>query len=446
MGRLVMKFGGTSVATAERIEAVAAIVASRAERQPIVVVSAVGVSVPGEAKITDQLEAMAELAHAHKPYQENLDKIRVKHEKVLRELGLSWEVIGPVWTKLRDALSDLDRPYEEYLDDVFSFGERLSSHIVAEVLGAKGTPAVCVDVDELDIITDENFQDATVTPENEDRILGGFRTEERVLVVPGFAGHTSDGRVTTLGRGGSDYTAALVGAAFEAGEIQIWTDVSGMRSADPRLVPDAERLDVISFDEAKELASFGARVLHPKTIEPAMRKNIPVVILNSFSPGDEGTTIRAEHIKQNKVIKAIAHKKGIEMLSIESTSMLGASGYMARIFNIFAKYGIDIEMMATTEVSISMTINNNKNLDKAVEELKEFATVTLEPGQTVICVVGEGMRHTPGVSGRVFGTLGIAGVNVEMITQGGSEINITFLVDDKDADRAIKALYYACIS
>jgi aspartate kinase len=446
MGRIVMKFGGTSVATAERIEAVAAVVASRIERRPIVVVSAVGVSVPGEAKITDQLEAMAELAHAHKPYQENLDKIRVKHEKVLKELGLSWQLISPVWTKLKTALNDLDRPYEEYLDDIFSFGERLSSHIVAEVLSAKGTPAICVDVDELDIITDEKFQDATVTAENETKILGKFRDEKKTMVVPGFAGHTADGRVTTLGRGGSDYTAALVGSGFDVEEIQIWTDVSGMRSADPRLVPDAERLDVISFDEAKELAAFGARVLHPKTIEPAMRKNIPVVILNSFRPEDEGTTIRAEHIKQNKVIKAIAHQKGVDMLSIESTRMLGASGYMARIFTIFAKYGVDIEVMATTEVSISMTVNKNKKLDKAIKELRAFSNVTLEPGQTVICIVGEGMRHTPGVSGRVFSTLGTAGVNVEMIAQGGSEINITFLVDDKDADRAIKALYYACIS
>lgn len=446
MGRIVMKFGGTSVATAERIRAVADIVASRIERRPIVVVSAVGVSVPGEAKVTDQLEAMAELAHAHKPYQENLDGVRVKHEKVLKELELSWQLISPVWTKLKSALKDLDRPYEEYLDDIFSFGERLSSHIVAEVLNSRGTPAVCVDVDELDIVTDEKFQDATVTAENESKILGKFRDEKKTLVVPGFAGHTADGRVTTLGRGGSDYTAALVGAAFEAGEIQIWTDVSGMRSADPRMVPDAERLDVISFDEAKELAAFGARVLHPKTIEPAMRKNIPVVILNSFRPEDEGTTIRAEHIKQNKVIKAIAHRMGVDMLSIESTRMLGASGYMARIFTIFAKYGIDIEVMATSEVSISMTVNKSKNLNKAIEELKEFSNVTLEPGQTVICIVGEGMRHTPGVSGRVFSTLGTAGVNVEMIAQGGSEINITFLVDDKDVDRAIKALYYACIS
>ncbi len=446
MGRIVMKFGGTSVATAERIRAVADIVASRIERRPIVVVSAVGVSVPGEAKVTDQLEAMAELAHAHKPYQENLDGVRVKHEKVLKELELSWQLISPVWTKLKSALKDLDRPYEEYLDDIFSFGERLSSHIVAEVLNSRGTPAVCVDVDELDIVTDEKFQDATVTAENESKILGKFRDEKKTLVVPGFAGHTADGRVTTLGRGGSDYTAALVGAAFDAGEIQIWTDVSGMRSADPRMVPDAERLDVISFDEAKELAAFGARVLHPKTIEPAMRKNIPVVILNSFKPDDEGTTIRAEHIKQNKVIKAIAHRTGVDMLSIESTRMLGASGYMARIFTIFAKYGIDIEVMATSEVSISMTVNKNKRLGEAIKELKEFSNVTLEPGQTVICIVGEGMRHTPGVSGRVFSTLGTAGVNVEMIAQGGSEINITFLVDDKDVDRAIKALYYACIS
>ncbi|HLA41362.1 MAG TPA: aspartate kinase [Candidatus Glassbacteria bacterium] len=446
MGRIVMKFGGSSVATADRIKAVAEIIRDCLKRHPLVVVSAVGVSREGEVKITDQLEIIAELAHSSKPYQENLDKIRVKHEKVLRGLKLPWQGVSPIWKKLLAALKNVDRPYEEYLDEIFSFGERFSSFIIAAYLDKTGIPARCVDVDELDIITDEQFQDATVPPEDEEKVLGRLRDEDKTMVVPGFVGHTADGRITTLGRGGSDYTAALVGAAFGVEEIQIWTDVSGMRCVDPRIIPDAERLKVISFDEAKELAAFGARVLHPKTIEPAMRRNIPVVILNSFRPGDEGTTIRNERVKQNMVIKAIAHKKGVDLIDIESTRMLGASGYMARIASIFAKYGIDIEVMATSEVSISMTVNSKKNIEKAIQDLEEFSAVSLAPGKTIICVVGEGMRHTPGVSGRVFSTLGTAGVNVELISQGGSEINITFMVDDRDAERAIKALYYACIS
>ncbi|MFH1070205.1 MAG: aspartate kinase [Candidatus Glassbacteria bacterium] len=446
MGRIVMKFGGSSVATADRIKAVSEIIRGRLDSRPLVVVSAVGVSKEGEIKITDQLERMAELAHASKPCQENLDRIRVKHEKVVKGLGLPWQGVSPIWKKLLSALKNVDRPYEEYLDEIFSFGERFSSFIAAAYLDNNGIPARCVDVDELDIITDELFQDASVAPEDEDKVLGRLRDQEKTLVVPGFVGHTADGRITTLGRGGSDYTAALVGAAFGVDEIQIWTDVSGMRCVDPRIIPDAERLKVISFDEAKELAAFGAKVLHPKTIEPAMRKNIPVVILNSFKPGDEGTTIRNERVKQNMVIKAIAHKKGVDLINIESTRMLGASGYMARIASIFAKHGIDIEVMATSEVAVSMTVNNRKNLEKALADLEEFSAVSLNAGKTIICVVGEGMRHTPGVSGRVFSTLGTAGVNVELISQGGSEINITFMVDDKDADRAIKALYYACIS
>ena len=277
MGRTVMKFGGSSVATAERILSVAEIVQSALDRRPLVVVSAVGVAQKGETKITDQLEALAVLAHAGKQFDSNLGAIRDKHEKVLAGLGLSWNSIEPIWKKLTLALANTSRPYHEFLDEIFSFGERLSSFILASVLDKKGVPARCVDVDELDILTNDVFQDSSVPPEMEGKILQRFRDEERTLVVPGFVGHTVDGRITTLGRGGSDYTAALVGAAFEVEEIQIWTDVSGMRSTDPRVVPDAERLETISFDEAKELASFGARVLHPKTIEPAMRKNIPVV-------------------------------------------------------------------------------------------------------------------------------------------------------------------------
>ncbi|HUU30074.1 MAG TPA: aspartate kinase [archaeon] len=446
MGRIVMKFGGTSVATASRILAVAEIIRSVLERRPLVVVSAVGVSEKGEAKITDQLESMAEIAYEGKPFDQNLNTILVKHEKILQELELPWDIIAPTWDKLKETLAQTDRAYWEFLDQVFSFGERISSRIMTAVLEKQGIPARCVDVDELGIITNENFQDATVPVKLENRVLSGLRNEERILVVPGFVGRTPDGRITTLGRGGSDYTAALVGAAFNVDEIQIWTDVSGMRSADPRLIPDAERLDCISFDEAKELASFGARVLHPKTIEPAMRKNIPVVILNTFAPQAEGTTIRNERIKQGKVIKAIASKTNICRLDIESTKMLGAAGYLAKLFNVFARYETEIDVVATSEVSVSLTVNNTRNLDKVINEVKKFSNVIAESGKTIICVVGEGMRHTPGVSGRVFSTLGTAGVNVELISQGSSEINITFMVDDKDAERAIKALYYACIS
>jgi len=446
MGRIVMKFGGTSVSTAERILSVAEIILSAEQRRPLVVLSAVGVAEKGESKITDQLESMAELAHDGRPYQTNLEAIRLKHDKILNELELDWKLISPAWDKLEAALQNVDRPYREFLDEVFSFGERLSSRIMAAVLERKGRKARSVDVDELDIVTNENFQDATVPLEFEERVLESLRDEEGILVVPGFVGRTPDGRITTLGRGGSDYTAALVGAVFNVDEIQIWTDVSGIRCADPRLIQDAERLECISFDEAKELAYFGARVLHPKTIEPAMRKDIPVNILNTFDPQMPGTIIRNERIKHGKVIKALASKMGVNRLDIESTRMLGASGYLVKVFEVFAKYQTDVDVVATTEVSVSLTVNDSRNQDKILAELKEFANVELARNKTIICVVGEGMRHTPGVSGKVFSTLGTAGVNVELISQGSSEINITFMVDDKDAERAIKALYYACIS
>ncbi len=446
MGRIVMKFGGTSVASASRIAASADIVIAARERRPLVVVSAMGVAYKGEPKITDQLETAAGLAYEGQPVEPLLRTVRDKHEQALRELELPWSLLEGDWKRLLLACARRERPYCEYLDEVFTFGERLSSRIVAAVLTRKGLPSRAVEVEELGIITNDCFQDATVPAEREDGVLAALRLEQAALVVPGFTGCTVDGRVTTLGRGGSDYSAALVGAAFNVEEIQIWTDVSGMRSADPRQIPDAERLEVISFDEAKELAMFGAKVLHPKTIEPAMRRNIPVLILNSFEPGARGTIIRNERIKHGKVIKAIASKTGVTRLDIESTRMLGAAGYLARLFDIFARYGTEVDVVATSEVAVSLTINKTKNLEQVIEELSQFATVTVARGKTIICMVGEGMRHTPGVSGKVFSTLGTAGVNVELISQGSSEINITFMVDDKDAERAIKALYYACIS
>ena len=446
MGRIVMKFGGSSVSTAERIVSVAEIVRSRSERNPIVVVSAMGVAEKGETKITDQLETMAWLAHRGDDHAENLAKIREKHEKALEALELDWSTIEPVWAKLEAALKNTERGYQQFLDETFSFGERLSSRIMASVLSKLGTPALAVDVEDLDIIADDIFQDATLLPGCEDQVLQKYRNEKKTLVIPGFVGKTTDGAIVTLGRGGSDYTAALAGAAFDVDEIQIWTDVSGMRCTDPRIIQDAERLETISFDEAKELASFGAKVLHPKTIEPAMAKNIPVNILNTFAPELPGTIIKHEKIKHGKVIKALASKTGVHRVDVESSRMLGAPGYLAKVFEVFAKHQTSVDVVATSEVSVSLTVNDGRNLDSIKRELKDIATVEVASGKTIICVVGEGMSHTPGVSGKVFSTLGTAGVNVELISQGSSEINITFMVDDSDAERAIKALYYACIS
>ena len=270
---------------------------------------------------------------------------------------------------------------------------------------------------------------------------GNITKLDVVPVITGFIGKTKKGEITTIGRGGSDYTAGIIGVAINADEIQIWTDVDGIMSADPKIVSNAKTLVEVSFAEASELAYFGARVLHPKTIAPAMQKNIPVRVLNTFEPGSKGTIILSKAEKSNQIVKAVSYKKGITLINIGSTRMLGSHGFLARIFNIFEKNSKSIDMIATSEVSVSLTIDNEQNIDTIVRELKKIAKVKVLKNRAIVCIVGEGMKHTQGVSGRTFTALGNKKINIEMISQGASEINITFVVDGKDAEDAVKVLH-----
>ncbi|MCK5139508.1 MAG: aspartate kinase, partial [Thermodesulfovibrionia bacterium] len=264
---------------------------------------------------------------------------------------------------------------------------------------------------------------------------------DHVPVVTGFIGKTTAGEITTLSRGGSDYTASIIGAATDSDEIQIWTDVDGIMSTDPKIVKDAKTIAKLSFDEASELAIFGAKVLHPKSIIPAMEKNIPVRVLNTYNPEGKGTIVTPKAEKTDKVMKAIACKKGISLVNVTSTRMLNAHGYLARVFDIFRDYQKSVDMISTSEVSISMTINDSNGMDKIVKDLEGIAKVKTEDNKAIICVVGEGLKHTKGLAGKVFSTVGKAGVSIEMISQGASEINISFVVDEEDADKTINALH-----
>ena len=262
-----------------------------------------------------------------------------------------------------------------------------------------------------------------------------------VPVITGFIGKTEKGEVTTLGRGGSDYSAAIFGSAIDAEEIQIWTDVDGMMSADPKIVKNARTLEKVSFAEASELAYFGAKVLHPKTILPAVKKNIPVRVLNTFNAEGKGTLILNEVGKNEQIVKSITCKKNIILINVDSKRMLGAYGFLARLFDVFYKYKQSVDVVSTSEVSVSMTTDNENNVGDIASDLKGIADVKVLKNKAVICVVGEGMRNTPGVSGRTFSVLGKNKINIEMISQGASEINITFVVDGKDAENAVKVLH-----
>jgi aspartate kinase len=261
----------------------------------------------------------------------------------------------------------------------------------------------------------------------------------RIVVMGGFIGSTEGGITTTLGRGASDYSAAIAGAALEAEEIQIWTDVDGLMTTDPRIVPDAWKVKETSFAEASELAYFGAKVLHPATVLPAVDKNIPVYILNSRKPAGTGTRITRDAIPCKNLIKAIAVKRGITAVTVSSSRMLMAHGFLRALFEIFDRHRASVDMIATSEVSVSLTLDNAAKLPLILEDLRALGEVKIDENLTLLCLVGGNLRYTPGVAAEVFQS--IRDINVLMVSHGASNINLSFLVDQKQADAAVHKLH-----
>jgi aspartate kinase len=258
-------------------------------------------------------------------------------------------------------------------------------------------------------------------------------------VMGGFIGATVEGVTTTLGRGGSDYTAALVGGGMHAGAIEIWTDVNGIMTTDPRICPDALRVKTISFEEAAELAYFGAKVLHPATILPAVQKSIPVWVLNSRNAANEGTKITAMADKCASPFKSIAAKKRLTIVDVVASRMLMSHGYLKAVFDVFDKYKCAIDMVSTSEVSISLTVDSNQQLPEICSDLSKIADVKMEGNKALVCLVGEDIRGHNGIAGQVFSA--ISHVNVRMISQGASEINMSFMIDEEDVEEAIRSLH-----
>lgn len=433
---IVMKFGGTSVGNAERIANVAGIIKSNIKRKPIVVVSAV-------TKVTDALIRLGKECAEGRGH-ETLEYIQKMHFEILEQLGMDKELLNGDLNELEELANEIKSKRgidEKMLDQIQSFGERMSSKIVASQLNKMGVKSDAFNSWELGFLTNDEFGEAEPLEIAYTNLNKNIKKLDAVPVITGFIGKTEKGEVTTLGRGGSDYTAAIIGAAVGADEIQIWTDVNGVMSTDPKIVPNARTLEKVSFAEASELAYFGARVLHPKTILPAMKKNIPVRVLNSFDSKNKGTIIINEPYKNKNAVKAIAYKRNIILINIESTRMLGAYGFLEMLFDIFYKYRKSVDVVSTSEVSVSLTIDNEENLDNIVGELKGIAQVNVLKNKAIICVVGEGMKKTPGIAGKTFMSLGKNKVNIEMISQGASEINITFIVDGKDSENAVKILH-----
>jgi aspartate kinase len=446
---IVMKFGGSSLESASAVERVAGIVRRALVRKPVVVVSAMG-------KTTQQLLTMGEEASAGEPQKIDraLERLRALREMHDREIGALLpassqgevrQILDCHFREMADLLGQLSAVGEftpESVDALSSYGERLSSRLIAIVFANLGIPAAHVDARCL-VLTDARHKAATplysqTYARTRDKILP-LISQSKVPVLGGFIGSTGNGVTTTLGRGGSDFSAAMIGAGIGAEEIQIWTDVDGVMTCDPKLVPEARRVKTISFAEAAELAYFGAKVLHPSTLLPAMEKNIPVVVLNSRRPDIAGTRIVVDAVPCSDVIKAISCKRGIYIVNIRSTRMLMAHGFLHRIFEIFSRAETAVDMLASSEVSVSLTIDNPTRLTEICQALREFSEVSVEADQAIVCMVGDNLRHTPGVAARAFGAL--QGINIRMISQGASLLNLGFVVAARDAEKTVKLLH-----
>ena len=451
MSLVVMKFGGTSVEDPAAINRTASIVAGRlaAGKQTVVVVSAM-------ARVTDQL-LRAGTAAANGDRTGALaisSRLRARHRdtaaaliKNTAEGSATCNFIEQKFDQLDEILRGLSAILEltpRVSDLVASYGERLSSRIIASAFAGCGINAAHIDARDV-IITDSQFQKAvpidTLIEKRAAEHLRPLLNDGKVPILGGFIASNEAGVTTTLGRGGSDFTGALIGGALTADAIEIWTDVDGIMTSDPRVCPDALRVKVISFEEAAELAYFGAKVLHPATILPAVRKNIPVLVLNSKNPTNEGTRIISVAPHCSSPFKSIAVKKKLSIIDVVASRMLMTHGYLKAIFDIFDKHQCPVDMVSTSEVSVSLTVDSNDKLPLIAADLSQLADVKYEGKKALVCLVGEDIRGQNGIAAQVFAA--IQHINIRMISQGASEINMSFMIEEEDADEAIRSLHAA---
>jgi aspartate kinase len=449
MSVVVMKFGGTSVEDPVAIGRTAAIVAGRVAlgKQPVVVVSAM-------AKVTDQLLRAAAAASTgdRTGALAISSRLRARHRDTATELVKNTAdraaLIDAIDAKF-DSLDEILRGLSAILeltprisDLIVSHGELLSSRIVAAAFRELGVDAAHADARQI-VITDSQFQKAVpldnLIEQRAQAKLLPLIAHGKVPVMGGFIASNEAGITTTLGRGGSDFTGALIGGALTAEAIEIWTDVDGIMTTDPRVCPDALRVKIISFEEAAELAYFGAKVLHPATILPAVKKNIPVLVLNSRNAACEGTRITSLAPPCKSPFKSIAVKKKLSIIDVVASRMLMTHGYMRDIFTVFDKHQCPVDMVSTSEVSVSLTVDSNDKLPAIAADLSQLADVKYEGKKALICMVGDDIRGKSGMAAQVF--TAIKHINVRMISQGASEINMSFMIDEDDADEAVRSLH-----
>lgn len=437
---IVMKFGGSSVADAACMRQVETLVRAALPEAPLVVLSAMG-------KTTNALFQAAKAAEAGDlpGALEVARAIMAAHRRAADDLfaGAAPEALDTALTEhfgelelLLRGVALLRELSPRSMDAIASLGERLSTRIFAERLGAAWVDARTV------MRTDGTFgeavPDVAALHDLAVRHLAPHLGPGRAVVTQGYIGATEDGLTTTLGRGGSDYSAALLGAALGAAEVQIWTDVEGVLTCDPRVVPEALPIPELSFAEAAELAAFGAKVLHPATIQPAVEARIPVTVRHTQKPEGRFSTIAAE-VRTGRPITALASRGPVTVLTVSSSRMLAQSGFLARLFEVFGRRGVSVDLVATAEVSVSMTVEADVPLKPLLQDLAAFATVAVHEERAIIAAVGERLKSTPGLGARLLSALG--GINVEMISMGANEINLSLVVRREEADEALRRLH-----
>jgi aspartate kinase len=391
-------------------------------------------------------EAMA-LAAEVRAFHLNLVADLISGSELKAELAVTIEQLANRLELLIKGVDIVGELTERSKDMFCSFGELLSTTVFAAAMKERGHNVAWIDVRTV-MITDDNFGFARPLDEvceaNVRQIIKPLLDAGTTVITQGYIGATKDGRTTTLGRGGSDFSAALLGAWLNENAIEIWTDVDGVMTCDPRLVPDARSIRVMTFSEAAELAYLGAKVLHPDTIAPAVQKNIPVYVLNSICPDAKGTIItndpeRLSGMSYEGLVKSIAVKKSQCIINIRSNRMMGRHGFMNQLFDVFARYSVSVEMISTSEVSVSLTVDDKSFSNELIQDLKQFGDVEIEHNVATISVVGDNLRMSRGVAGRIFSAL--KDVNLRMISQGASEINVGFVVEEPEVATAVNNLH-----
>lgn len=437
---IVMKFGGSSVANAERIKHVASIIKAYKEKKPVVVLSAMGDTTDHLLEAADQavkgivdVEGVAKL---HKETAELLDVNIETIQDLLKELN-----------QLLTGISMLKEISKRSRDYLVSFGERMSVRMMAAYLSKEGIPAKFYDAWDIGILSDSNYMAAELLDSVWDDIpkyLTGYKngTDVEIPIVTGFIAKDVKGNITTLGRGGSDLTATMIGAAMQAEEVQTWKDVDGILTTDPRIVKEAKPVPEVTYEEAQELAMFGAQVLHPRSMVPVRKSGTPVRVKNSYNITSPGSIIVENHTGKVPPVCAITTVKNITLIDIVSSRMLGAAGFLAHVFNNFLKWNISIDVIATSEVSVSLTVNTKADLSGLIADLEQASQVSVRKEKAIVTIICDA-AHSSAILASGFQALAEEGINVQMISQGASKVNISMIVDADEADKTIQILHSA---